>query len=63
MNHLADKYMQIKKKERDLKLIDFICEEDFFKIQQVTEANLSDLTAIKTYASILNRFIDVVRDN
>ena len=57
------KYLQIKKKERSLALIDYIQEEDFFKIQQVTEQNCSDLSIVKTYAKILHRFASLVREN
>ena len=58
-----NKYLLIKKKERNLTVIDYVQEEDFFKLQQVAEQNFSDLTAVKNYAKILMRFIDLLRQD
>ena len=43
-------------------MIDFVQEEDYFKLQQVSEQNFSDLTVVKTYTKILYLFVRITRD-
>ena len=54
--------MMIKKKERNLTMIDYVHDEDYFKLQQVSEQNFADLTIVKTYTKILHHFVCIVRE-
>ena len=44
-------------------MIDYVQEEDYFKLQQVSEQNFADLNVVKTYTKILHHFIRITREN
>ena len=54
------RYKQIRKKERDLLVSEYPFDEDFFRLQAVSNDDMSDLTIISAYAQVLQMFVNTV---